>query len=175
VDGAIVLSFLATALMLASRYDLQGFADAWRRLAGDDSPSADALAWRVQWGLNAVAAGALLAPFLAAAQLRRNGATPGRALFSLVVRDVATGAAPAYRQAFKRESLRAAHLYLAAIGLAAPAAGPAALLGFAPFALWAFLAFEVRRSSLSQTWYDRLARTAVLAPAVPAGGEDEGR
>ena len=53
---------------------------------------------------------ALALPFLFALQISRRGATPGKAVMSLTVRNVADGRFPGYLRALGREALRFAHV-----------------------------------------------------------------
>jgi uncharacterized RDD family membrane protein YckC len=98
---------------------------------------------------------AVALPFLFALQIARGGATPGKAAMSLSVRNVSDGAFPRYPRALGREVLR--FCCIAPIVLLAPVALVSAVIVF-------LVILDMSRSRLSQTWYDRLTRTIIVAP-----------
>jgi hypothetical protein len=96
-------------------------------------------------------------PFLFAIAVARQGATPGKALMSLTVRNVATGGYPNYSRALGREALRFIHI------------APLMFLGELHLLFLAVVAgviFDMSRTRLSQTWYDRVLKTVIVAPVV---------
>jgi hypothetical protein len=108
--------------------------------------------------LVALGVGAMF-PFLFATQVTRNGATSGKALMSLTVRSADTGGFPRYGQALLRETLRFACV------------GPLLLLGqfhLLVAAAFAVILIDMTRNRLSQTWYDRVCRTVVVARVAAA-------
>jgi uncharacterized RDD family membrane protein YckC len=99
----------------------------------------------------------LAMPFLFAIQVARQGATPGKALMSLTVRSIATGGFPNYPRALGREALRFLHI------------APLLIMGELQVVLAALMIgviFDMSRTRLSQTWYDRVLRTVIVAPII---------
>jgi hypothetical protein len=94
-------------------------------------------------------------PFLFALQITRRGATPGKAAMSLTVRNVSDGGFPRYPRALSREMLR--FLCIAPIVIVANVALLSAVIVF-------LVILDMSRNKLSQTWYDRLTRTIIVAP-----------
>jgi hypothetical protein len=99
----------------------------------------------------------LAMPFLFAAQVARTGASPGKVALSLSVRNVTDGAFPRYGRALAREALRAVHVM--------PFILPGLVVPFVVVAS-AVVIGDLSRNRLSQTWYDRLVRTVIVAPVV---------
>jgi hypothetical protein len=95
-------------------------------------------------------------PFLFAIQVARQGATPGKAFMQLTVRSVATGNYPPYTRALGREALR----FLSIGPLIVPSQITFLLFGFA-----AFVIFDMSKSRLSQTWYDRATQLVIVTPS----------
>lgn len=96
-------------------------------------------------------------PFLFAISVSRQGATPGKALMSLSVRDAVTGRFPAYPRAVGRETLRFLHVPILVLF---------SELNFVGVALAVLVVFDMSRSRLLQTWYDRALKTVIVAPVV---------
>jgi hypothetical protein len=96
-------------------------------------------------------------PFLFAFQVARGGATPGKALMSLSVRTVSTGDFPTYPRALGREAIRFLHI--------APflVIGQLQLL-LAPLMIGVM--YDMSRTRLVQTWYDRVLRIVIVAPVI---------
>lgn len=94
-------------------------------------------------------------PFLFAIQVSRRGATPGKAMMSLTVRNLEDGSFPPYPRALSREVLRFLHLMPGLM------LGDPLILGGAMI-LVVFL--DMSRNALSRTWYDRVTRTIIVAP-----------
>jgi hypothetical protein len=148
VDALLVSCAIWIALMLSSQRGVPQI----HALVKDDP---EALRHAILIG---ILAGAAL-PFLFALQVARQGSTPGKALMSLTVRTMATGTFPGFGRALGREALRFAHI--------GPLLIPSLLLGEVQvlvLALSVAVIFDTSRSRLSQTWYDRLMRTVIVAP-----------
>jgi hypothetical protein len=100
----------------------------------------------------ALLAGAFL-PFVFAIQVARFGATPGKVLMSLTVRNVTNGSFPGYPRALGRELLRFACITPLLL---------LAELQVLVAALAAGILIDTSRTRLSQSWYDRITRTVIV-------------
>lgn len=125
-------------------------------------PAADGAPRAFDAERTAVASRAFLVAFAAAPlgfawSVARRGASPGKALIALSVRDYGTGATPGYGRALAREALRFGHVPL----LASSVPGVYLLGMFA----WIAVTLDMARNRASRTWYDRLTRTVVVVPA----------
>jgi uncharacterized RDD family membrane protein YckC len=147
VDGIIGTCAILITLMVASQ---KGLAQIGSMLT-DDPAAIEALAP----GITAALLVALALPFLFALQVARRGATPGKAVMSLTVRNVADGRFPGYLRALGREALRFAHV---APCMILAETFPVILV------VAACVVFDLSRNRLSQTWYDRVTHTVIVAP-----------
>lgn len=98
---------------------------------------------------------AALLPLVSALLLTRSGQTPGKAMMGLTVRSVHDGQLMSLGRAITREYLRAL--------IVLPALFPP-MATFAPL-LVGFITFDLLRSRLLQTFYDRLTGAIVVSPA----------
>jgi hypothetical protein len=147
VDVLIGSCAIGIALMLATQ---RGLSVSQIQSLADD-PAA------IVRGMIAASVAAAALPFLFAMQVSKQGATPGKALMSLSVRSVATGRFPDYPHALGRETIRLFHV------------APFVMLGeFSIFAIVVVVGviYDMARSRLSQTWYDRALGTVIVAPVV---------
>ena len=108
-------------------------------------------------GITAALLVAFALPFLFALQVSRRGATPGKAVMSLTVRNVADGRFPGYFRALGREALRFAHV---APCMILAESFPVILV------IATFVVIDLSRNRLSQTWYDRVTHTVIVAPVA---------
>lgn len=148
-DGLLSFCAMGCTLMLWAR---KGLPQIFRSEA-DDPAAANELAPAF---LAAMVVGMAL-PFFFAISVARRGATPGKQLMSLTVRNVTDGAFPDYPRALGRETLR--FLQLAVIAVLSTMSNLVWALAFV-------VIFDLSRSRFSQTWYDRLTRTIIVAPVV---------
>jgi hypothetical protein len=148
LDATIGGSAMIITLMLVAQ---KGWSQIESMLQ-EDPPAVEPLAPAV---LAMTLVGCLL-PFLFALQIARRGTTPGKAAMQLTVRNVSDGGFPGFPRALGREVLRFACV-VPIVLLAPPAIIASAVIVF-------LLIFDMSRSRLSQTWYDRLTRTVIVAP-----------
>lgn len=94
-------------------------------------------------------------PLLSALLLARTGATPGKSMMRLTVRNLDDGRFPALGTAIGREYLRALVLLPAIIPVASMLLPVLVLL----------VTFDLMRNPLARTFYDRLTGTLVVTPA----------
>jgi uncharacterized RDD family membrane protein YckC len=149
VDGILGTCAILITLMIGSQ---KGLARIGSMLA-EDPASVEELAP----ALTAAMLVGLALPFLFALQVSRRGATTGKAVMSLTVRNVKDGGFPSYARALGREALRFAHV------------APCAILteGFPVLLVIAvYVMIDLSRNRLSQTWYDRVTRTVIVTPVV---------
>jgi hypothetical protein len=149
LDALIGVSAMGITLMLWSQKGLPQI----QNMLTEDPPAVEELAPAL---LAATVVGLAL-PFLFAAQVARRGTTPGKAVMSLSVRNVATGAFPNYPRALSREALRFIHV------------APFILLSeFSVLAIvmTIIVVLDMSKNRLSQTWYDRATHTIIVAPVV---------
>lgn len=164
VDACIAGCAVAVALMVGSQMSLAQFV---ARGTPDPSLTVEQQTAALAEALPALMPGYLLAlavmiavPVVHALMLARQGTTPGKAMLGLSVRDVATGNLPGRGQALIREGLRFLHVVLM---LPAIPGKPGV------FAV-ALAAFDMSRHRLGQSWYDRAAKTIVVAPVIESAG-----
>jgi uncharacterized RDD family membrane protein YckC len=154
LDGIIGLCAMAIVLMISAQKSLTQI---YRTDFADDPQAAAELAP----ALLAMTVAGLSLPFLFALAVVRRGATPGKAMMSLTVRNLGNGAFPGYARAVGREILRFVHF------------APFFFLAESPVIVCAvgfLVVLDMSRNRLSQTWYDRVTHTVIVAP-VPESDE----
>jgi uncharacterized RDD family membrane protein YckC len=152
VDGIIGACAILITLMVTSQ---KGLAQIGSMLS--DPEAVEELAP----GIMAALLVALALPFLFALQVARRGATPGKAVMSLTVRNVADGRFPGYLRALGREALRFAHV---APCMILAESFPVILV------IATCVVLDLSRNRLSQTWYDRVTHTVIVAPVPEKTG-----
>ncbi len=167
LDVFLAGAFAVTAAMIASGLSLEQLRQLAEDLVRPGSEPSEADRAKYAEAIRALWVVMAAAPLAFAWSVVGRGASPGKALLALSVRDFQSGKTPGFGRALAREALRLVHLPL--VLSSEPRVGVAGMF------VWIAMTLDTARQRASRTWYDRLTRTIVVVPAELVEPPDDPR